>query len=162
MAAARSTLAHVPTTSSAVEKFGAQYAIRNQEPAETNGGHWQAASPKKYRDQRGLVEEFILEFEGDRKNCDVTRWDRFTDIKDITKEMLKRLEAHFEKWLNPWNESQLQKSGKRSPAQRGLQSGEGEGGVGKCSRHLAGDDVDACDRLPSKKQRQQNVATSSS
>ena len=29
---------------------------------------------EKYRDQRGLVEEFILEFEGDRKNCDVTRW----------------------------------------------------------------------------------------
>jgi hypothetical protein len=62
----------------------------------------QAASPEKYRDQRGLVEEFILEFEGDRKNCDVARWDRFTDIKDIKKEMLKRLEAHFEKWLNPW------------------------------------------------------------
>ena len=56
---------------------------------------------EKYRDHRGLVEEFILEFEGDRKNCDVTRWDRFTDIKDIKKEMLKRLEAHFEKWLNP-------------------------------------------------------------
>ena len=84
-----------------VQKFGAQYGIRNQEPAETNGGHLQAASPGKYRDQRGLVEEFILEFEGARKNCDVTRWDRFTDIKDIKKEMLKRLEAHFEKWLNP-------------------------------------------------------------
>ena len=48
-----------------------------------------------------LVEEFILEFEGDRKNCDVTPWDRFTDIKDIKKGMLKRLETHFEKWLNP-------------------------------------------------------------
>ncbi|HEX7193530.1 MAG TPA: hypothetical protein VF207_01070 [Chthoniobacterales bacterium] len=56
---------------------------------------------EKYQDQRGLVEEFILEVEGARKNCDVTRWDRFTDIKDIKKEMLKRLEAHFEKWLNP-------------------------------------------------------------
>ena len=72
-----------------------------QEPAETNGGYLQAASPGKIRDQRGLVEEFILEFEGDRKNCDVTRWDRFTDIKDIKKEMLTHLEAHFEKWLNP-------------------------------------------------------------
>jgi hypothetical protein len=50
---------------------------------------------ERYRDQRGLVEEFILEFEGDRKNCDVTRWDQFTDIKDIKKEMLKRLEAHL-------------------------------------------------------------------
>ena len=30
-----------------VQKFGAQYGIRNQEPAETNGGHLQAASPGK-------------------------------------------------------------------------------------------------------------------
>jgi hypothetical protein len=72
-----------------------------QEPAETNGGHLQAASPGKIPRPVGAVEEFILEFEGDRKNCDVTRWDRFTDIKDIKKEMLKRLEAHYEKWLNP-------------------------------------------------------------
>ena len=56
---------------------------------------------EKYRDQRGLVEEFIVEIEGAPKNCDVTRWSRFTDIKDIKREMLKRLEAHFEKWLNP-------------------------------------------------------------
>jgi hypothetical protein len=56
----------------------------------------------KYRDKLlVLVEEFISEFEGDRKNCDVTPWDRFTDMKDIKKEMLKRLETHFEKWLNP-------------------------------------------------------------
>ena len=61
----------------------------------------QAASPGKIPDQRELVEEFILEFEGAGKNCDVTRWDLFPDIKDIKKEMLKRLEAHFEKWLNP-------------------------------------------------------------
>jgi hypothetical protein len=30
-----------------VQKCGAQYGIRNQEPAETNGGHLQAASPGK-------------------------------------------------------------------------------------------------------------------
>jgi hypothetical protein len=49
------------------------------------------------------VEEFIVEIEGAPKNCDVTRWGQFTDIKDIKikREMLKRLEAHFEKWLNP-------------------------------------------------------------
>ena len=58
-------------------------------------------SGKKYRDQRALVEEFIVEIEGDHKSGDVTRWGRFTDIKDIKREMLKRLEAHFEKWLNP-------------------------------------------------------------
>jgi hypothetical protein len=56
---------------------------------------------EKYRDKLGLVEEFIVEFEGARKNCDVTRWGQFTDIKDIKEEMLKRLEVHFEKWLNP-------------------------------------------------------------
>jgi hypothetical protein len=38
--------------------------------------------------------------EGSPKNWDVTRWGQFTDIKDIKKEMLKRLETHFEKWLN--------------------------------------------------------------
>ena len=56
---------------------------------------------EKCRDRPGLVEEFILEFEGTSKNSDVTCWNQFTDIKDIKKEMLKRLEAHFEKWLNP-------------------------------------------------------------
>ena len=40
---------------------------------------------EKYRDQLGLVEEFIVEIEGAPKNCDVTRWGQFTDIKDIEK-----------------------------------------------------------------------------
>src|SRR5271166_1309571 len=35
------------TVKDPVQKFGAQYGIRNQEPAETNGGHLQAASPGK-------------------------------------------------------------------------------------------------------------------
>jgi hypothetical protein len=56
---------------------------------------------EKYRDKLGLVEEFIIEIEGARKDCDVTRWGQFTDIKDIKEEMLKRLDVHFEKWLNP-------------------------------------------------------------
>ena len=56
---------------------------------------------EKYRDQLGLVEEFIVEIEGAGKNSDITRWGQFTDIKDIKKEMLERLEVHFEKWLNP-------------------------------------------------------------
>ena len=47
------------------------------------------------------MEEFIVEIERLPKNCDVTRWGRFTDVKDIKKEMLKHLEAHFKKWLNP-------------------------------------------------------------
>jgi hypothetical protein len=56
---------------------------------------------EKYRDKLRLVEEFIVEFEGARKDCDITRWGQFTDIKDIKEEMLTRLEAHFKKWLNP-------------------------------------------------------------
>jgi hypothetical protein len=61
----------------------------------------QAASPGKIRGPAAVSGRIHFGVEGDRKNCDVTRWDRFTDIKDIKKEMLKRLEAHFEKWLNP-------------------------------------------------------------
>ena len=56
---------------------------------------------EKYPDKLGLVEEFIVEIEGSPKNCDVTRWGQFTDIKDIKKEMFQRLEAQFEHWLNP-------------------------------------------------------------
>ena len=48
-----------------------------------------------------MVEEFIVEFEGAGKDYDLTRWGQFTDIKNIKDEMLKRLEVHFEKWLNP-------------------------------------------------------------
>jgi len=30
----------------------------------------------------------------------VTCWGRFTDIRDIKKEMFQRLEVQFENWLN--------------------------------------------------------------
>ena len=50
---------------------------------------------------RGLVEEFITEFEGSGKNHDLTRWSQFTDIKGITSEMLSRLDQYFDQWLNP-------------------------------------------------------------
>jgi len=63
--------------------------------------HIQQHLPEKYRDQLGLVEEFIVEIEGVPKNWDVTPWGQFTDIKDIKKEMFKRLEVRFENWLNP-------------------------------------------------------------
>jgi len=53
------------------------------------------------KDKPGLVEEFILEFEGTGKSHDVTRWSQFADIKGIKEEMLKRLDEHFDKWLNP-------------------------------------------------------------
>ena len=44
-----------------------------------------------------------MEIEGAPKNCDVTRWGQFTDIKDIKKEMFTRLEIHFENWLKSVN-----------------------------------------------------------
>jgi hypothetical protein len=83
---------------------------------------------EKYRDQRGLVEEFIVEFEGARENCDVIRWDRFADIKDIKKEMLERLE----KWLNPVSSMKMRANCRRAGKDRqrdwGLQS-RGRGGA---------------------------------
>ncbi|MBV9673379.1 MAG: hypothetical protein JO076_11230 [Verrucomicrobia bacterium] len=56
---------------------------------------------EKYQGQRTPVEEFIVEIEGAATDRDLSRWGRYTDIKDIKQEMLKRLEAHFENWLNP-------------------------------------------------------------
>ena len=55
---------------------------------------------EKYPDKLGLVEEFIAEIEGPSGSCDVTRWGKFTDIRDIKKEMFRRLEVQFENWLN--------------------------------------------------------------
>ena len=40
---------------------------------------------EKYPDKLRLLEEFIVEIEGAPKNCDVTRWGQFSDIKDIKK-----------------------------------------------------------------------------
>ncbi len=71
---------------------------RQRQTAETCKQHLR----EKYREQGRLVEEFILEFEGGvGKNADLTRWSSFVDVKGIDKEMLQRLDAHFEKWLNP-------------------------------------------------------------
>jgi len=49
----------------------------------------------------GLVEEFIVEFEGSGKNHDLTHWCQFSDIKGIQSEMLNRLDHYFDQWLNP-------------------------------------------------------------
>jgi hypothetical protein len=42
-----------------------------------------------------------VEIAGTGKSLDITRWSQFTDIKDIKDEMLRRLDEHFELWLNP-------------------------------------------------------------
>ena len=55
---------------------------------------------QRYPDKLGLVEEFIVEIEGPPKNLDVSCWGQFTDIKDIKKEMFRRLEIQFENWLD--------------------------------------------------------------
>ena len=36
---------------------------------------------EKHRAQGELVEELFVEIEGASKNCDITRWGQFTDIK---------------------------------------------------------------------------------
>jgi hypothetical protein len=56
---------------------------------------------EKHPNKLALVQEFILEIEGPPKNYHVTRWGQFTDIKEIKKEMLERVETRFENWLNP-------------------------------------------------------------
>ena len=85
---------------------------------------------EKYRDQRGLVEEFILEFEGAGKNCDVTRWDRFTDIKDIKKRCLSASRRISTSGLiRELNETRAncRRAGKYRQRDWGLQSGGREG-----------------------------------
>jgi hypothetical protein len=57
-----------------------------QESAETTADICKQHLREKYRDQQGLVEEFIVEIEVTPKNCDIARWARFTDIKDIKKD----------------------------------------------------------------------------
>jgi hypothetical protein len=70
---------------------------RQQQTAEQCKAHLR----HKHMDKLVLVEEFIHEFEGSGKERDITKWGQFTDASHIQAEMLKRLDDHFEKWLNP-------------------------------------------------------------
>ena len=56
---------------------------------------------EKNHDKLALVEEFIVEIEGTGKNHDVSKWGQFADASWKSEAMLKRLDAEFEKWLNP-------------------------------------------------------------
>ena len=52
------------------------------------------------REKNPLVEEFIAEFEGkdrDHPKCS----SQFADLRQMDAEMLQRVDAAFEKWLNP-------------------------------------------------------------
>ena len=70
---------------------------RQQQTAETCKQHLR----EKHADKLALVEEYIVEIEGTGKSQDITNWSRFTDIKHVKEEMFTRLDADFEKWLNP-------------------------------------------------------------
>ena len=52
---------------------------------------------EQHADKLALVNEFITEIEGP----DPARWSQFTDLKRDNAEMRRRLDAAFEKWLNP-------------------------------------------------------------
>ena len=52
-----------------------------------------------HQEKLALVEEYIAEIEsaGDTPAC----WTRFCDLKRDNREMLERLDADFNAWLNP-------------------------------------------------------------
>ena len=77
------------------------YGSKDQASTETNRGHLQTASAGKIPGQAGVGGRVYRRDRGPPKSCDLTRWAQFTDIKDIKKEMLHRLEIRFENWLNP-------------------------------------------------------------
>ncbi len=56
---------------------------------------------EQHQRQLALVEEFIVEIEGTGKDHDVSKWGQFADASWKNDEMLKRVDAEFEKWLNP-------------------------------------------------------------
>jgi hypothetical protein len=55
---------------------------------------------QKYPDKLGVGGRVYRRFEGPPKNSDLTRWGEFTDIKDIKKEMFRRLENQSS--INGW------------------------------------------------------------
>ena len=56
---------------------------------------------EQFAGEGALVEEFIAEFEGSGKNADPNAWAKFTDAKRDNAEMLRRVDAAFEAWMNP-------------------------------------------------------------
>ena len=53
-----------------------------------------------YSAQGTLVEDFIVEIEGNGKSKDILQWSRFTNMDRDTAAMLVRLDEKFTKWLN--------------------------------------------------------------
>ncbi|GEP41766.1 hypothetical protein [Brevifollis gellanilyticus] len=56
---------------------------------------------EQHPQQLSLVEEFIAEIEGAGKSQDATKWNQFTDAKRSGAEMLQRVDAAFQAWMNP-------------------------------------------------------------
>ena len=77
------------------------YGSRDQEPAEANCRTLQTASAAKIPRQAGFGGRVYRRDRGTSpQNCGLTRWGQFTEIRDIQKEMLQRLETQFESWLH--------------------------------------------------------------
>ncbi len=65
------------------------------------GTNCKAHLREQFAESGTLVEEFIAEIEGTGKNTDSNAWSKFTDLKRDNVEMLQRVGAAFETWLNP-------------------------------------------------------------
>jgi len=70
---------------------------RMQESAELCKQHL----ARKYSNKLALVNKFTWAIEGSDKSSDCCRWNQFTDVRGIIEETLNRVDAAFEKWLNP-------------------------------------------------------------
>ena len=55
---------------------------------------------RKYLNRLGKVAKFNQAIEGSDKSGDILRWNQFSDVRGVG-EMLNRVDAAFEKWLNP-------------------------------------------------------------
>jgi len=55
---------------------------------------------RKYSNKLALVKKFNQTIEGSDKSSDILRWNQFTDIRGIIEEMLNRVDASFDRWLN--------------------------------------------------------------
>jgi hypothetical protein len=139
-------------------KIGAPMGLGIQEPAETNGGHLQAASPGKIQGSTGLVEECILEFQGDRKTA-MSLVGTGSPTSKTLKKRCSGASRHISRsgLIREFNgtRSNCRRAGKTGSAIWAAKRGEGRGGW---SREVltppSGDDVEflrCCDiQLPSK------------
>jgi len=75
--------------------------LRAESRQATIAHRWKQRLREKHQDKIELVERFILEIENGEQ--DITRASKFADVsgKDDPSAMWKRLDAEWERWLNP-------------------------------------------------------------